>query len=182
MTVRIYLSYVIKVSFESHFWRKKVKNIHVDIAKLLWKSSYNVSRKSVNHKWFIDFMHGVIVLPDAMSYDKNVLFFILFLFFSSSKLSEVSLPVLFSGCCLLSPFQLSPSASAAVSVAARTVEGPRVDMTQKGPPVCGWCVLHFYWYLPHWCCKLVVTVTNWIEKFISQELIHSLLASFVCWA
>ena len=70
-----------------------------------------------------------------MSYDKNVYF--LFLFFSSSKLLEVSLLVLFWGCCLLSSFRFWPSASAAVSVAARTVEGPRVDMTLKGPPVCG---------------------------------------------
>ena len=137
MNVRLYLSYVIKISFESHFWRKKVTNIHVVIATLLWKSFYNVSRKSVNHNGLKILMHGVIVLPDAMSYDKNILFFLFFLFFSSSKLSEASLLVLFWGCCLLSPFQLSPSASAAVSVAARTVEGPRVDMTLKGPPVCG---------------------------------------------
>ena len=114
--------------------------------------------------------HGIIVLTDSMSYDKNIFCFVSF--FSSSKLSEASLLVLFWGCCLLSPFQSSPSASAAVSVAARTVEGPRVDMTLKGPLVCGWCVLHFYWYLPHWCCKLVVSVSNWIVKSISQELIN----------
>ena len=28
--------------------------------------------KFVNHKWFIDFLHGVISLPDATSFDKTV--------------------------------------------------------------------------------------------------------------
>ena len=30
----------------------------------------HVSRPSVNNKWFIDLLHGVILLPDATSYDK----------------------------------------------------------------------------------------------------------------
>ena len=31
---------------------------------------HNVSRKYVNHWWFIDFRHGVISFTDATSYDK----------------------------------------------------------------------------------------------------------------
>ena len=33
----------------------------------------NVSRKSVSYWWFFVFLHDVISLPDAISYDKNVL-------------------------------------------------------------------------------------------------------------
>ena len=32
----------------------------------------HVSRTSVNKKWFIDLLHGVILLPDATSYDKYI--------------------------------------------------------------------------------------------------------------
>ena len=53
-------------------------------------------------------------------------------FFSSSKHSEVSLPALYLGCCLLSFFPLLLLVSAAASAAARTVVGPRTDMTLKG--------------------------------------------------
>ena len=47
MNVRFYLSYDIKITLKSHFWRKKVI-----IASLFMQRCYgrnNVSRKSVNH-------------------------------------------------------------------------------------------------------------------------------------
>ena len=49
-----YLSYDIKIALKSHFWRKKV--IIVSLCTQRCSGRHNVSRKSVNHQWFIDFI------------------------------------------------------------------------------------------------------------------------------
>ena len=58
---RFYLSYDIKITLKFHFWRKKVK-----VASLCTQRCYgrrNVSRKSVNHLWFIDFIAWRYFIP-----------------------------------------------------------------------------------------------------------------------
>ena len=57
-------------SLKSHFWRKNI--IILSLCTQHCYGRHNVSRKSINHQWFIDFilLHGVISLPDATSYDK----------------------------------------------------------------------------------------------------------------
>ena len=61
-----------------------------------------------------------------------------FLFFSSSKHLEVSLPVLFWGCYSSYFSQLLPVVSAAVFAVARTVAEPKTGTTRvSGRHVCG---------------------------------------------
>ena len=68
MNVRFYLSYDIKITLKSHFWHKKV--IFLSLCTQHCYGRHNVSRTSVNHLWFIDFIAWRFSLPDAMSYDK----------------------------------------------------------------------------------------------------------------
>ena len=63
----IYHMYI-KNTLKSHFWRKNV--IILPLCTQRCDGRHNVSRKSVNHSWFIDFIACVISLPDATSYDK----------------------------------------------------------------------------------------------------------------
>ena len=39
---------------------------------LLWTSIRNVTKSSVNHYWFIDFIAGVISLADILSFHRTV--------------------------------------------------------------------------------------------------------------
>ena len=55
---------------ESHIWRKNV--IILSLCTQRFYGRHKVSRKSVNHQWFIELLHGVLLLPDATSYDKNI--------------------------------------------------------------------------------------------------------------
>ena len=43
-----------KITLNSHFWRKEV--IIVSLCTQHCYGRHNISRKSVNHKWFIDFI------------------------------------------------------------------------------------------------------------------------------
>ena len=52
--VRIYLTYDIKITLKSHFWRKNV--IILSSCTQRCYGRHNVSRKCVNHLWFIDFI------------------------------------------------------------------------------------------------------------------------------
>ena len=56
-----YLSYDIRITLESHFWRQNV--IILSLCMQRCYGRHNYSRKSVNHKCFIDFI-AVISLPD----------------------------------------------------------------------------------------------------------------------
>ena len=56
-------------TLKSHFWRKKV--ILLSSCTQHCYGCQNVSRKSINHYWFINLLHGVISLPDATSYDND---------------------------------------------------------------------------------------------------------------
>ena len=64
MNVRFYLSHDIKITVKSHFWRKKNAIMY---AMLLWMSFYNVTKICL-----LILIHGVISLPDVMSYDKKI--------------------------------------------------------------------------------------------------------------
>ena len=64
MCVRFYLSYDIKITLKSHFWRKKVINASLCMQRCY--GHHKVSRKSV----ISILLHGVISLPDPTSYDK----------------------------------------------------------------------------------------------------------------
>ena len=60
---------------------------------------HSVSKKSVNHKWFIDILHGAISLPDAMSCDKHVLLksrAMCFVWYQHQVRFEVQLNLIFS--------------------------------------------------------------------------------------
>ena len=52
--VRFYLSYDIKNTLKSHFWRKNV--IMLSLCTERCYGRHNVSRKSINHERFIDFI------------------------------------------------------------------------------------------------------------------------------
>ena len=52
--VRFYLSYDIKNTLKSHFWLKNV--IMLSICTQHCYGRHYVSRKSINHKWFTDFI------------------------------------------------------------------------------------------------------------------------------
>ena len=52
--VRFYLSYDITITLKSYFWRKNV--IILSLCTQRCSGRYRVSRKSVNHKWFIGFI------------------------------------------------------------------------------------------------------------------------------
>ena len=64
------LDYIYHVAntLKSDYWRKNV--IILSLCTQRCYGRHNVSRKSINHKWFIDLLHGVISLPDATTYDK----------------------------------------------------------------------------------------------------------------
>ena len=55
-------------TLKNDFWRKNV--IILSLCTQCCYGHHNVSRKSINHYWFIDLLNGVISLPDAASYDK----------------------------------------------------------------------------------------------------------------
>ena len=63
--VRFYLSYDIKNTLNSHFWRKKTVSI-LSLCTQRCYGRHNVSQKSVSI-----LLHGVISLSDATSYDKG---------------------------------------------------------------------------------------------------------------
>ena len=63
--VRFYLSYDIKITLKSHFCCKNV--IILSLCTQRCYGRHNVSRKSSGLSILL---HGVISLPDAMSYDK----------------------------------------------------------------------------------------------------------------
>ena len=52
--VRFYLSYDIKITLKFHFWRKNVLILSLSTQRCYGRD--NVSRKPLNHKWFIDFI------------------------------------------------------------------------------------------------------------------------------
>ena len=54
MLVSFYHLYDIKNTLKSHFWRKNV--IILSLCTQRCYGHHNVSRKSVNHQWFIDFI------------------------------------------------------------------------------------------------------------------------------
>ena len=54
MNVRFYLSYGIKITLKSHFCRKNV--ILLSLCMQRCYERHNVSRKSIDHYWFIDFI------------------------------------------------------------------------------------------------------------------------------
>ena len=58
-------------TLKSDFWCKNV--IFLSLCTQRCYGRDNVSRKSIKHLWLIDFLHGVISLPDATSYDKSIL-------------------------------------------------------------------------------------------------------------
>ena len=68
MNVRFYLSY--DKYFESHFWRKNV--IILSLCTQRCYGRHNVSRKSINDSGLHILLHGVISLPNATSYDKDI--------------------------------------------------------------------------------------------------------------
>ena len=55
-------------TLKSHFWRKNV--IFFSLCAQRCHGRHNVSRKSINHYSGLSILlHGVISLPDAISYD-----------------------------------------------------------------------------------------------------------------
>ena len=65
MNVRFYSSYVIEITFKSHFCRKRV--IVLSLCTQHCYGRHNVSQKSWN------ILHGVISLPNMTSCDKSEL-------------------------------------------------------------------------------------------------------------
>ena len=66
-------------TLKSDYWRKKV--IILSLCTQRCYGRHNVSCKSINHKELIVLMHGVILLPDATTYDKykkNTIFLLSF--------------------------------------------------------------------------------------------------------
>ena len=54
MDVRFYVSNAIKITLKAHFRRKNV--IILSLSKQRCYGRHNVSRKSINHQWFINFI------------------------------------------------------------------------------------------------------------------------------
>ena len=52
--VRFYLTYDIKITLKSHFCRKNIIILFLCTQRCYGR--HNVSRKSINHQWFIDFI------------------------------------------------------------------------------------------------------------------------------
>ena len=70
MYVRLYSSYDIKIILNIHFCRKN--GLILLLCTQRCYGRHNDYGKSVNHKWFIDLLHGVISLPDATPYGKYI--------------------------------------------------------------------------------------------------------------
>ena len=70
--VRFYLSYEIQITLKSHFCRKNV--IILSLGTQRFYRRHNVSRKYINHWWFIDFIawRFILSLPDPTSCDKGI--------------------------------------------------------------------------------------------------------------
>ena len=60
---------IINITLKSHFWRKKV--IILSLCSHHCYGRHNVSWKSVNHWWFIDFIAWHFLHPGATSYDNK---------------------------------------------------------------------------------------------------------------
>ena len=55
-------------TLKSHFWHKNV--IILSLCMQRCYGCHNISRKSINHKWFIDFIAWRYFTPRSTSYDK----------------------------------------------------------------------------------------------------------------
>ena len=67
---RFYLSYDIKNTLKSHFWRKQ-RYVMVSICTKRCYGRHFVSRKSISHLWFTDFIAWRYFTSDATSYDND---------------------------------------------------------------------------------------------------------------
>ena len=71
MNVRFYLSYDIKITLKSHFLHKNV--IILSTCRQHCYGHHKVYQKICNPLVVLSILlHGVILLPDAMSYDNNI--------------------------------------------------------------------------------------------------------------